>query len=197
MGRAWGAERMFFRRWRAQRREAIARRWIAEHKGSPLAFAAAQATDPVGPPHAQPAHTAERAGADPLAALYVDKGDIAAKVEALWEWQTHFVPWLGDILRSHHDSLDFLEGHRIRLVRQMSPFESMLDCLIRTHPRPDLLLRVWNQHVPLVIDDLSEMPEGLNESHQEDALAWQAVVRHYTQLIEQAAAHFEKHRDDD
>jgi hypothetical protein len=92
-------------------------------------------------------------------------------VEALWNWQTRFVPWLDDTLRSHHDSLDFLEGHRIRLVRQMFPLEALLDSLIRTHPRPDLLLRVWNQHVPLVIDDVSEMPEGLNESQQQDAMA--------------------------
>jgi hypothetical protein len=118
-------------------------------------------------------------------------------VEALWNWQTRFVPWLDDTLRSHHDSLDFLEGHRIRLVRQMFPLEALLDSLIRTHPRPDLLLRVWNQHVPMVIDDVSEMPEGLNESQQQDAMAWQSVMKHYTQLMEEAATHFEKRHQQD
>jgi hypothetical protein len=102
-----------------------------------------------------------------------------------------------EVLQSHHNSIDFLEGQRIRTVRQFFPFETMLDSLIRTHPRPDLLLRIWSQHVPLIIDDVSEVPEDLTDSHKEDALVWQGVVKHYTQLIEKAAAYFEKHREQD
>ncbi len=188
---------MFFRQWRARRREAIAQQWMAEQNCMPPVSPEAREIDPVALENWRRAQAAEHTAADPLVALQVDTDDPAAKVEALWDWQTQFAPWLGEILRCHHDSLDFLEGHRIRMVRQMFPQEALLDSIIRTHPRPDLLLRVWNQHVPLIIDDVSEMPEGLNESHQKDAMAWQDVVRHYTQLIEEAAAHFEKHREDD
>ena len=188
---------MFLRQWWAKRREAIAQQWLVEQMNLPPVLPPTLEIDPVDLENWQRAQAAERAAAGPLVALHVDTDDMAAKVEALWDWQTHFAPWLSDVLHSHHESIDFMEGHRIRMVRQMFPQEALLDSLIRTHPRPDLLLRVWNQHVPLVIDDVSEMPEGLSESHQKDAMAWQDVMRHYTPLIEQAAAHFEKHREDD
>ncbi|WP_045727020.1 hypothetical protein [Xanthomonas sp. GPE 39] len=42
----------------------------------------------------------------------------------------------------------FLEGQLIRTVRQLVAMQSLLESLIRTHPRPDLMLRWWNHEVP-------------------------------------------------
>lgn len=79
----------------------------------------------------------------------------------------------------------------------MYPFEYVLDSVIRTHPRPDLQPRIWRQQVPLLIDEVTEVPNDLTASQKEGALAWQDVVKHHTQLIEQAAAHYEKHHKQD
>ena len=153
--------------------------------------------DPVALEGWQRAQTAAREVVDPLAALSVEADDIASKVQASWEWQTRFAPWLGEQLGGHRDHLNFLEDQRIRTVRQMYRFEYVLDSLIRTHPRSDLLLRTWHQQVPLLIDKLTEVPDDLTESQKEDALAWQDVVKHCTQLIGQAAARDEKHQKQD
>jgi hypothetical protein len=185
---------MFFRRWWNRWREAIVRQWIDDHTLPPPPVPKLKID-----PAVLEAWRQARAPAHPLDPLHVDTDDLAAKVQALWEWQARLGPWLGDRLKGHDEHLSFLECHRIRVARQLYPFEYVLDSLICAHPRPDVLLRIWNQHVPLPIEDVSEIPDGLTERQKEEALAWQALVRHFTQLIEQAAAYYEKHNrwDDD
>ncbi|PPV09528.1 hypothetical protein WCN79_10525 [Xanthomonas axonopodis pv. vasculorum] len=91
----------------------------------------------------------------------------------------------------------FLEGQRIRTVRQLAAMQSLVESLIRTHPRPDMLLRWWNHEVPKLIDEVSEVPPDLPAEHQVEALAWQAMVKRYTCLIEAAADFYAQRQEDD
>lgn len=63
--------------------------------------------------------------------------------------------------------------------------------MIYTHPRPDVLLRHWRNHMPQLIDEVTgdDLSPDLAERHKEDALACQAMLKHDTQLIEHAAAY--------
>ncbi|WP_152640564.1 hypothetical protein [Xanthomonas sp. MUS 060] len=59
-------------------------------------------------------------------------------------------------LLDHKKSIHFLEGQRIRTVRQFAAMQSLVESLIRTHPRPDMMLRWWNHEVPKLIDEVSQ-----------------------------------------
>ncbi|WAT15888.1 hypothetical protein [Xanthomonas fragariae] len=101
-------------------------------------------------------------------------------------------------LAEQQKSMQFLEGQRIRTVRQFAAMQSLVESLIRTHPRPDLMLRWWNQEVPQLIDEVSEVPPDLPAEHQMEALAWQGMVKRYTYLIEAAADFYaQRHEGDD
>ncbi|WP_045761990.1 hypothetical protein [Xanthomonas albilineans] len=94
---------------------------------------------------------------------------------------------LEEALAEQQERTHFLEGQRIRTVRQFAAMQSLVESLIRTHQRPDLMLRWWNHEVPKLIDEVSEVPEDIHAEHQLEALAWQAMVKRYTYLIEAAA----------
>ncbi|WP_045760717.1 hypothetical protein [Xanthomonas albilineans] len=101
-------------------------------------------------------------------------------------------------LLDHKKSIHFLEGQRIRTVRQFAAMQSLVESLIRTHQRPDMMLRWWNHEVPKLIDEVSEVPEDIHVEHQLEALAWQGMVKRYTYLIEAAADFYAQcHEDDD
>ncbi|WP_045765946.1 hypothetical protein [Xanthomonas albilineans] len=105
---------------------------------------------------------------------------------------------LENALLDHKKSIHFLEGQRIRTVRQFAAMQSLVESLIRTHPRPDMMLRWWNHEVPKLIDEVSEVPEDIHVEHQLEALAWQGMVKRYTYLIEAAADFYTQcHEDDD
>ncbi|WP_045771194.1 hypothetical protein [Xanthomonas albilineans] len=92
-----------------------------------------------------------------------------------------------EALAEQQERTHFLEGQRIRMVRQFAAMQSLVESLIRTHQRPDLMLRWWNHEVPKLIDEVSEVPEDIHAEHQVEALAWQGMVKRYTYLIEAAA----------
>lgn len=48
---------------------------------------------------------------------------------------------LENALLEQKKSIHFLEGQRIRTVRQFAAMQSLVESLIRTHQRPDLMLR--------------------------------------------------------
>ncbi|WP_146084089.1 hypothetical protein [Xanthomonas albilineans] len=105
---------------------------------------------------------------------------------------------LEEALAEQQERTHFLEGQRIRTVRQFAAMQSLVESLIRTHQRPDLMLRWWNHEVPKLIDEVSEVPEDIHVEHQVEALAWQAMVKRYTYLIEAAADFYaQRHEDED
>ncbi|WP_045764700.1 hypothetical protein [Xanthomonas albilineans] len=91
----------------------------------------------------------------------------------------------------------FLDGQRIRTVRQLAAMQSLLESLIRAHPRPDMMLRWWNHEIPMLIDEVSEVSPELPIEHQMEAMAWQGMVKRYTKLIEEAAAFYAQCGGDD
>ncbi|WP_155394205.1 hypothetical protein [Xanthomonas albilineans] len=105
---------------------------------------------------------------------------------------------LEEALAEQQERTHFLEGQRIRTVRQFAAMQSLVESLIRTHQRPDLMLRWWNHEVPKLIDEVSEVPEDIHVEHQVEALALQAMVKRYTYLIEAAADFYaQRHEDED
>ena len=184
----------FFRKWREKRREAIAQQWIAEKISLPPVEVPKLDVDEDALERWRQEQAVLRPAPGPTVVLNNDTDDIEQQVQDLLTWQAQTAPWLKEILASHRDSLRFLEGQRIRTVRQLQVMETVLDALIFTHSRPDWLLLNWQHQVPALIDRVGDdLPPDLAQHHAEDALAWQAVVKHYTQLIERVADHFEKH----
>jgi hypothetical protein len=85
---------MFFRQWRARRREAIAQQWMIEQTRLPPLSVSGLAIDPVALEGSQRAH----AVADPLAALPVEADGIASRWrlcgigrrDSCLGWTTHY-----------------------------------------------------------------------------------------------------------
>lgn len=190
---------MFFRKWREKRREKIAQQWMIEKMSLPPVDIPKLDIDEAALEQWRQEQTALHPPGEPTTALDCDADDLDAKVEALLDWQRRTAPWLKTNLESHRDTLDFHEGQRIRDIGQTFVTQAFLDGLIYTHPRPDVLLRHWHNQMPQLIDEVTggDLPTNLAERHKEDALAWQAMLKHYTQLIEHAAAFYQKHREQD
>lgn len=190
---------MFFRKWRARRREKIVQAWIAEQMRLPPPPAPKLDIDETELERWRQAQGLLHPIGEPTTPLDCDVNNLESTVQALLIWQTRTAPWLKTILESHRNSLQFLEGQRIRGVRQMFVTQAFLDGLIYTHSRPDMLLRHWHNQLPQLIDEVTgdDLPPDLAELHKEDSLAWQAMVKHYTRLIEHAAASHQKNREQD
>ena len=188
---------MFFRKWRQKRREAIARQWMDEMMSLPPPAVPVLEIDEVELERWQQTQAASCSPNTPPHAFS------AAPIDPAWV-NEQLIPWVGErlerlekALEGHRKHINFLEGQRIRGVRQFAVAQSLLESFIRTHQRPDLLVRWWHQEVPNLIDEVSEVPPELPDDYQEEALAWQAMVKRYTYLIEEAATYYEKHREDD
>jgi hypothetical protein len=183
---------MFFRQWRARRREAVARQRMAELVGLKLTFGPALATGDAAPiVRGWEALTSVRAQ-NVTPALDGDAGS-ARTFQRMEERMERMEAAMLD----HRRHINFLEAQRIRGIRQFAAAQSLLESFIRTHQRPDLLRRWWHQEIPKLIDEVTEVSPDLPDEYQEEALAWQAMVKRYTYLIEATAAHYERQHEAD
>jgi len=190
---------MFFRKWREKRRAKIVRQWMLEAMSIPPVESAVMGNvDEAEVERWWREQTALSPAPEPTVVLDCGGYDIEQKVQALLDWQAQTAPWLKTILESHRDTVHFLEGQRIRAVQHLSVMSSMLDSLVMTHVRPDVLQRKWSHEVPELIDHISDkVPDDLDERFKEDSLAWKELVKHYTELIARTAARYEKFRKQD
>jgi hypothetical protein len=192
---------MLFRKWRERRRARIARQWMFEKMSlPPVEIPSLLCGDEAEFARRRAEWAAMQPAPGPTVVLDCDEADIEQSVQALLFWQSQTAPWLKTILESHRDSIKFLEAQRIRLVQQATVMASVIDSLIVTHVRPDVLLYKWCHEVPELIDHVSDkVPEDLGEHFKQDAQAWQELVMHYTGMIERADAHYQGRceQDDD
>ncbi|SFR91867.1 hypothetical protein SAMN05216570_0615 [Dyella sp. OK004] len=91
-------------------------------------------------------------------------------------------PWLEAELRQ-------LTGGMVRLSQQVRAHEYVLDMLLLSHPDPERALHMWQMTQPQMIDTMMKVPthDGEGGFKQVVVDAWQEIILHYTELLEQVA----------
>jgi len=93
-------------------------------------------------------------------------------------------------LESHQGNINFLEGQRLRGVAQVRCHAGLSRCFDLYAPTTGFALAPLAQQLPELIDEVMiDLSADLAERHAKEVLAWQGLVKHYTQLIEHAAAY--------
>lgn len=117
----------------------------------------------------------------------IDIKDKFVRIEHLQEWKAGYEEKIWEM----ESRLLETEAQLTKVIRQYQASQHIIDLLLVSFPRPDVLLRDWQRNLPEFIDCLMEdVPsDGVPPHLQEPMLAWQLIVQRCTSMLEQAAAY--------